>query len=284
MKFLPPDRTPKVAVVGFGYVGSCVAATLAGCGISVCCIDNDRHLVEEMRADYWRFNEPGLAESLARALDDGALTLTDDYQAVKSADVIIIAVGTPVDARRAIVTEHLEEVCAVLAPLIRPGQLIIVKSTVAPGTTTKLVRSLLEEAGAVQGLDFGLAFCPERLAEGSALAQFRTLPIVVGGCDKESADSARAFWAAALDVDVLEFSSPEVAELVKLAGKIPARATGYSRAVRCSISGHHPPGARHDQGAEGAGLGARHVTSLGTDADHRVGEGQPVLAGRELGI
>ena len=70
----------------------------------MCGIDNDRHLVEEMSAGYCRFNEPGLAESLTRALTAGTLTLSDQYKAVRSADVIIIAVGTPVDARRAIVT------------------------------------------------------------------------------------------------------------------------------------------------------------------------------------
>ena len=114
-------------------------------------------------------------------------------------------------------TEHLEAVCAVLAPLLRAGQLVILKSTVAPGTTNKLVRPLLEKAGAIQGRDFGLAFCPERLAEGNALAQFRTLPIVIGGCDEESAERAREFWADALNVEVLIFPCPEVAEMVKLA-------------------------------------------------------------------
>jgi nucleotide sugar dehydrogenase len=217
MKSLPQDRTPKVAVVGFGYVGSCVAVTLAECGIRVFGIDSNTDLIEEMRAGYCRFNEPGLAEGMTRAQECGTLTLSTDYAAVASADVIVIAVGTPVDARRAIVTEHLEAVCAVLAPLLRAGQLVILKSTVAPGTTNKLVRPLLEKAGAIQGRDFGLAFCPERLAEGNALAQFRTLPIVIGGCDEESAERAREFWADALNVEVLIFPCPEVAEMVKLA-------------------------------------------------------------------
>jgi UDP-N-acetyl-D-mannosaminuronic acid dehydrogenase len=217
MKFLPSGRTPNVAVVGFGYVGSCVAATLAGCGIRVFGVDNDERLIEEMRTGYCRFNEPGLADSLATALDRGLLTLSTDYAAIKSADVIIIAVGTPVDAHRAIVTEHLESVCAQLAPLLQPGQLVILKSTVAPGTTNAVVRPLLEKAGAVEGRDFGLAFCPERLAEGNALAQFRSLPIVIGGCDDESAESARRFWAEALGVEVIFFPRPEIAEMVKLA-------------------------------------------------------------------
>jgi nucleotide sugar dehydrogenase len=107
-------------------------------------------------------------------------------------------------------------VCEAVAPYLRRGQLVILKSTVAPGTTQGLVRPLLEKGGLVQGRDFGLAFCPERLAEGNALAQFRTIPIVIGGCDADSADAARAFWEGALGVEIVPFASPDVAELVKL--------------------------------------------------------------------
>jgi nucleotide sugar dehydrogenase len=217
VKFLPSDRPPKVAIVGFGYVGSCVAATLAEQGIRVFGVDNNPKLIGEMLAGYCRFNEPRLADTLERALDAGTLTLSTDYETAVQADVIIIAVGTPIDARKAVVTEHLEAVCSSLAPVLRPGQLVILKSTVAPGTTSELVRPLLEKGGAIGGRDFGLAFCPERLAEGAALAEFRSLPIVIGGCDEESAEAARKFWVEALDAEVLMFARPEVAELVKLA-------------------------------------------------------------------
>jgi UDP-N-acetyl-D-mannosaminuronic acid dehydrogenase len=217
MKFLPRDRAPRVAVVGFGYVGSCVAAVLAGSGIRVFGIDNDQDLIEEMRSGYCRFNEPGLGDALADALASGLLTVSAGYEDIQAADVIVIAVGTPVDASKSVVTGYLETVSTVLAPLLRPGQLVILKSTVAPGTTNGLVRPLLEKGGAAVGRDFGLAFCPERLAEGAALAQFRMLPIVIGACDEGSAEAARRFWVDALGVEVLMFPRPEVAELVKLA-------------------------------------------------------------------
>lgn len=217
MKFLPVHRAPEIAIVGFGYVGSCIAATLAGSGIRVSGIDSNHRLVEEMRSGHCRFNEPGLSEELKNALSAGILTVSTDYEEVRSADVIVIAVGTPVDASKAIVTAQLEEVCTVLAPLLSPGHLVILKSTVAPGTTNGLVRPLLEKGGAIQGSDFGLAFCPERLSEGAALSQFRSLPIVVGACDQESADAATKFWKDALGVEVLSFAQPEIAEMVKLA-------------------------------------------------------------------
>lgn len=217
MKFLLDGGQPRVAVVGFGYVGSTVAAVLTDCGLSVTGVDTDDRLIQEMQTDYCRFNEPGLAEMLSRARRAGRLDLTTEYAAARQADVIIITVGTPVDANRSLVTRYLEAVCTSLAPLLRPGQLVILKSTVAPGATNGLVRELLEKGGLREGRDFGLAFCPERLAEGAAISQFRALPIVVGGCDEESAEAARRFWTGALGVAVDVFARPEVAELIKLA-------------------------------------------------------------------
>lgn len=216
MKFLPADRKPSVAVIGFGYVGSCIGATLAESGTRVYGIDRDLRLVQEMSAGCCRFNEPGLADSLDRARAAGTITFSTDYAQAGAADVMIVAVGTPVDANHAIVTDQVVSVCEALTPHLRPGQLVILKSTVAPGTTQGLVRPLLEKGGLVGGRDFGLAFCPERLAEGDALAQFRTIPIVIGGCDTDSADAARAFWKGALGVEIVPFASPDVAELVKL--------------------------------------------------------------------
>lgn len=217
MKFWPDHGQPAVAVVGFGYVGSCIGATLASRGYRVLGIDSDPQLVGEISGGQCRFNEPGLADALAAARAAGNLTVSTDFSAVAGADVILIAVGTPVDASRQIVTRPLEAACARLAPVLRPGQLVILKSTVAPGTTQGLVAGLLEQGGLTQGRDFGLAFCPERLAEGSALAQFGSIPMVVGGCDEESTAAAAAFWSSALNVEVIEFASPGIAELVKLA-------------------------------------------------------------------
>jgi nucleotide sugar dehydrogenase len=217
LRFLPENRRPVVAVVGFGYIGSCIGATLAGRGLQVVGIDQDQDLIAEMTAGRCRFNEPGLPELLAAGVKAGSLTISADHSQVAAADVIIIAVATPVDAQRQILTGHLESACASLAPHLRPGQLVIIKSTVSPGTTRLLARPALEKGGLEQGRDFGLAFCPERLAEGSALAQLQSVPIVVGGCDEDSAAAARAFWSRVLGVEVVSFAGPDAAELVKLA-------------------------------------------------------------------
>jgi nucleotide sugar dehydrogenase len=216
VRFLPVGRKPVVAVVGFGYVGSCVGVTLAQRGLRVSGIDSDDTLIQEMRAGHCRFNDPGLADALRDALASGRLQLSASNAAIAAADVIIIAVGTPVDADHVVVTDHLQAACESLSGRLRAGQLVLLKSTVPPGTTEDLVRPLLEKGGLSQGRDFGLAFCPERLAEGNAIAQLTSIPMIVGGCEQDSAAAAERFWAQALGVQVLQFASPAVAELVKL--------------------------------------------------------------------
>ncbi|PRY01766.1 nucleotide sugar dehydrogenase [Allonocardiopsis opalescens] len=217
MRFLRDSPDLTVAVIGFGYVGSCLGVTLAEQGMTVIGIDSDRELIGELERGHCRTAEPGLAEALTALRDSPRLSFTTDYTGVDAADVVIITVGTPVDAEGAMRTEALESVCRQLAPRLRTGQLVILKSTVAPGHTRKAVLPLLEAGGARHGTDFGLAFCPERLSEGGALAQIRKLPIIVGGCDEESTKASSEFWHRALGVPVLEYAAAEVAEIVKLA-------------------------------------------------------------------
>ncbi|MFG1706562.1 nucleotide sugar dehydrogenase [Nonomuraea sp. M3C6] len=217
MRFLPDSREPKVAIVGFGYVGCCLGVALAEQGLYVTGIDRDPRLVAQLEDGRCHIAEPGLPEALERLRGTGRLTFSTGYDAIGDADVIVIAVGTPIGPDRLLVTRQLEEVCAELAPRLRRGHLVVVKSTVSPGATRNLVRPLLEAGGLVQGDDFGLVYCPERLSEGNALSELRELPIIVGGCDPESTHSATEFWKRALDVPAWEYTSSEVAEIVKLA-------------------------------------------------------------------
>ncbi|MDN3245209.1 UDP-N-acetyl-D-mannosaminuronic acid dehydrogenase [Streptomyces sp. DSM 42143] len=211
-----PER-PTVAVVGLGYVGSCVAATLADRGLDVIGVDIDVRLVDELGAGVVRFEERGLPEMVRRGLAAGRLRVTDDCAAAASADVVLITVGTPVREGGALDDRQLRAACAILGAHARPGQLYVVKSTVPPGTTRSLVASSLEASGLRAGEDFLLAYSPERLAESTALAELRTLPIVVGGIDERSSTVAAEFWRRSLGVEVIAQDSLEAAETVKLA-------------------------------------------------------------------
>jgi dTDP-alpha-D-glucose dehydrogenase len=206
-----------VAVIGLGYVGSCIAGTLADYGLNVVGVDIDAGLVEELTAGSCRFQEYELADLLSRSIKEGRLRVTTDYAAVAAADVVLISVGTPVREDGSLADDQLRATCRNLSGHLREGQLVVLKSTVPPGTTRDLVLPLLEGGGLTGGVDFQLAFSPERLAEGTALRELRTLPIVVGGLDAASSAAAADFWREALGVEVLAQDSLEAAEIVKLA-------------------------------------------------------------------
>lgn len=216
MRFLPKQRNTSVAVIGMGYVGSTVAAALVGAGVDVVGIDLDPALVAQLERRRCLFSEPGLPELLYDGLDSGRLRVTTDYDAVSGADVVIIAVGTPVRETR-LVDVYLRAACTELAKRLREGQLVILKSTVPPGTSREVVAPLLESGGLTVGEDFGLAFCPERLAEGKALAELRAFPMVVSGWNDDSLAAAAEFWQRTIGVEVITCRSLETAEMVKLA-------------------------------------------------------------------
>ena len=217
MRAVSDYKDPSVAVLGFGYVGSCIAATLADLGFDVVGVDADPEMVEEFGRGYCRFQEAGLAEAIARSRATGKLRVTTDTSAISAADVVLITVGTPVLDDGSLADAQLRGACAEVSKYLRAGQLVVLKSTVPPGTTRGVVLPLLERSGLTAGSDFGLAFTPERLAEGTAMQEVRTLPIVAGGLDAGSTRAVTRFWSHTLGVEVLPLDSLEAAEVVKLA-------------------------------------------------------------------
>ncbi len=212
---LPAD--PTVAVIGMGWVGSCLAGVLADRGLSVVGVDLNSGLIDELNQGRLRLEEQGLADLVLGAMAAGNLRVTSDYAAVRGVDVVVIAVGTPVYDGGSLDDRQLRGACLSLADHIRPGQLVVVKSTVPPGTTRESVAPWLQTGGLRAGVDFMLAYSPERLAESTALAELTTFPIVVGGIDDAATQAATDFWQRALGVTVLAQDSLEAAEIVKLA-------------------------------------------------------------------
>jgi nucleotide sugar dehydrogenase len=217
MRYSFQPHEPKVAVVGLGYVGSCIAGTLADRGLEVVGVDTNSQLVAELTGGHCRFQEDGLADLISQQIASGRLRVTADYSEVAKADVVLLTVGTPVNTDGSLADNQLRGACLELARHLRAGQLLVLKSTVPPGTTRHTVLPLLEQSGLTGGEEFGLAFTPERLAEGTALRDLRDLPIVVGGLDAKSAHDAGEFWRHARGGEVIVLDSLESAEIVKLA-------------------------------------------------------------------
>lgn len=206
----------RVAVVGFGYVGACVGAVLADKRYRVTGIDTRPEVVEGINRGEVTINEPGLGDLVKQSVSQGYLDATSDISAVADADVVIVTVGTPM-ADFEPDTTQVVAACRDLAEHLRPGQLVILKSTVPPFTTERLVQPILESKGLKAGEDFFLAFCPERLAEGRALRELQILPVVVGGVEAKSTEKAAQFWEEALGLPTIAVANARTAELSKLA-------------------------------------------------------------------
>ena len=131
----------------------------------------------------------GLEKLIKKVISNGQLTATNDYSSIKEADVILITVGTPLKEDGSADKSAINNVVTSISPYIKDGQLIIVKSTVPPFTTENDICTPLRKISKVH-----VAFCPERLAEGNAIEECKSIPVVVGGVDKESGEKAQEFW------------------------------------------------------------------------------------------
>ncbi len=201
----------KVAVIGFGYIGSVISAVLCKEGLEVLAVEKNKKVVEDLNQGLSNIPEPGLASLIKESIEKGALSGTSDYRNVHNCDVILVTVGTPLNEKYDADLTALKEVFKELSSVCSDGQTIMIKSTVPPGCSRQLYEEYLGNK------DINLAFSPERLAEGNAISQLKELPIIVGGINERSTKECSKFWKTALNSEVIEVSSSEAAELVKLA-------------------------------------------------------------------
>jgi UDP-N-acetyl-D-glucosamine dehydrogenase len=202
-----------VAIVGAGYVGIPLAGVFCQAGKSVVLVDVDPARVARLnRGDSYIGDVP--ADVLRSLVEDG-LVATTDYDSLRAADAILIALPTPLSRQREPDLTILLGAAAEIATRLRPGQLVVLESTTYPGTTTQELRPVLERSGLVAGVDFHLAFSPERVDPGRTDWTTRNVPKIVGGVTEACADAAAALYGSALET-VHRVSSPEAAELTKL--------------------------------------------------------------------
>lgn len=214
------ERTEaEIGVVGLGYVGLPVAASFAQAGFRVVGIDILVDRVEVINAGESPIEgeEPGLAELISDVTSSGRFRASTDYNTLSDADVVLIDVDTPVDADHRPRFMALRTVCRKLGPILKTGVLVIVESTVAPGTIDNLVRPLLEESsGGDVNVDFYLGACPERVMPGKLLQNLRTMDRVCGGSTPETAETMAALYRHIVGAD-LDLADPVTAEVVKTA-------------------------------------------------------------------
>jgi len=206
-----------IAVIGFGYIGTVIGAVLADRGWPVTGIDVRQSVVDDINLGKTSVAEPGLSELVSNSVRTGRLRATTDFGAVAENDFVIVNVGTPLGPDYEPIVDDIKAAAQAVGEHLQAGHIVILKSTVPPDTTETLVRPILEETSGLRaGVDFGLAFCPERLAEGQAIHELTSIPVVVGAVDERSARACATLWRHALGVDSVIVEDPRTAEMVKL--------------------------------------------------------------------
>jgi UDP-N-acetyl-D-mannosaminuronic acid dehydrogenase len=203
-----------ISVIGLGRVGLPLALSFADRGLHVLGIDHDPTVLESLRAGRMPFEEAGTQELLDRVTANGRLELGDRAADAARADDIVITIGTPSFSH---VESDLRQVRAAvddLLPLLRPGHALILRSTIAPGTT-EFVAGYLEKRRSLRvGEDVYVAHAPERIAAGKFLQEITTLPCIVGGVGEASTEHAAKLFSV-FGAPIVT-TTPVQAELAKI--------------------------------------------------------------------
>ena len=198
-----------VIMGGGGHVGLPLGIALARAGLKTVLYDTNETTLSTVKSGTMPFLEPGAEPILKEVLAEGMLGGTSDPAIISEADIVVVVIGTPID-------EHLNPdpwavrgAVAEIADHLHDGQLVVLRSTVFPGSTA-LIEGLLEE----KQLAVDVAFCPERIAEGKAMTELYELPQIVSGRTDDAVARAEKLFRHLTDSIVV--LTPEEAELAKL--------------------------------------------------------------------
>ncbi|WP_028987814.1 nucleotide sugar dehydrogenase [Thermicanus aegyptius] len=208
-----------VGVIGLGFVGLPLSLSYAMKGAKVIGVDVLPRLVEELNQgiSYHQEYDEGkpLAEILREELAKGNFRATTDYrEAANEVNHYIVTVGIPVRNGDPDLS-YLISAAESLSQVLKKGDLVVLRSTVVPGTTEEIFLPILEKSGLKAGVDFDLAYSSERIAEGRAFEEFRTMPLAVGGVTEASALRAKEFLSFVTEAEIT-LSSIKIVETAKV--------------------------------------------------------------------
>jgi UDP-N-acetyl-D-mannosaminuronic acid dehydrogenase len=203
-----------ISVIGLGRVGLPLALSFADRGLKVLGVDHDAAILDSIRAGRMPFQEAGTQELLERVLPSGRLELTERAADAAQADDIVLTIGTPSFSH---VESDLRQVRAAvddLLPLLRPGHALILRSTIAPGTTEFVAGYLEKRRDLRVGEDVFVAHAPERIAAGRFLQEITSLPCIIGGVGDASTERAAEVFSV-FGAPIVK-TTPVQAELAKI--------------------------------------------------------------------
>ncbi|MFX1245749.1 MAG: nucleotide sugar dehydrogenase, partial [Promethearchaeota archaeon] len=228
MDMTPPEVTKalkggklRIAVVGAGRIGLPTAVLFANAGAQVTACDVNPKVITFITNCQNYLDEPGLTKLLEAAVKKGGLTASlDTAKTARNADVIILSVPTPVTAEKVPVYDYILRAAEDTGKGLQRGSLVVVESTIGPGTLEDRIVPVLEQASGLKaGTDFLVASCPERADPGSIITRFRSIPRIVGGLTKQSTDIAAAIYQP-LAEEIFVVPNPKTANAVKLTENI----------------------------------------------------------------
>jgi UDP-N-acetyl-D-glucosamine dehydrogenase len=208
------SRGARTGVVGLGYVGLPLAVELAKAGFQATGIDLDARKIQTIQEGRSYIPDVSSADVLALT-KAGKLDATTDFSIVRELDTINICVPTPLRKTKDPDMSYIVSAVEAIAKHLHKGMLIVLESTTYPGTTEEVVQPLLEATGLKAGIDFFIAFSPERVDPGNPTFQTHNVPKVVGGLTPECLRLAGALYGTAIQT-IVPVSSTRVAEMVKL--------------------------------------------------------------------
>jgi UDP-N-acetyl-D-mannosaminuronic acid dehydrogenase len=199
----------KVAVIGgAGHVGLPLSLVIAESGLETIVIDINEEKINSIRNGDFPFVERGGQELLDKS-KDFPISYTTEYSVLKECDVIILTIGTPIDEYHNPDLSPVYKTIDQLKPYLKDGQVLVLRSTLFPGTSEKIFARLQQE-----GMKISVSFCPERIAQGYALEEIKCLPQIVSGSDSHAIDTAKTlFLRFVSEVIELELAEAELAKL-----------------------------------------------------------------------
>lgn len=204
----------KVAVIGLGYIGLPTALLIAANGNKVVGVDIDSIKVEKLNKGSLPFKEKGLDELFQKAKDN--FVATNSFDKIKNADAIIVCVPTPIRSKK-MDDKYVVSAMTEVGKRLKKGQLVVLESTVTPGTTERKVKNILErESRLICCEDFYLAYCPERAIPGNTIYEMIHNDRPIGGVDRESALRASRLYSTFVKGNLI-LTRATIAEMAKVA-------------------------------------------------------------------
>lgn len=210
------NKKIKAGVIGLGYVGLPLAVEKAKAGFKTVGFDIQEEKVNMVNKGKNYIGDV-VSSDLDKLVKSGYLKATSDFSFIGDMDFIAICVPTPLDRHQQPDVSFVKKSAEEIARYLTKDTLVVLESTTYPGTTRELVRPILEQGSGLKcGKDFYLAFSPERVDPGNLIYKTKNTPKVVGGIGKDATEIAAAMYRAVLNGEVLEVSSPDVAEMEKI--------------------------------------------------------------------